>query len=228
MATRYFTDDSLRFLKNLNKNNRRDWFNENKHAYEIAVREPALNFIADMNDELKKISPHFLTVPKKMGGSLMRIYRDVRFGKDKRPYKTNIGIQFRHEVGKDVHAPGFYVHIEPGDCFIGVGIWRPDSAALGKIRERIAEQGTLWQTTINAKPFSKYFSLAGESLVNPPRGYSKAHPLIQDIKRKDFIAIAPFDEAVVTTARFKKMVCDRFAAAESYMQFLCNALEIRF
>ncbi len=228
MANHYFTKDSLTFLQNLNQNNRRDWFNENKHVYEATVREPALNFIADMNDDLKKISPHFLAVPKKMGGSLMRIYRDVRFGKDKRPYKTNLGIQFRHEVGKDVHAPGFYVHIEPGDCFIGVGIWRPDSTALGKIRERIAEQGTLWQTTINAKPFNKYFSLAGDALVNPPRGYSKEHPLIHDIKRKDFIAIAPFEEDIVTSAHFKKFVCDRFTAAESYMQFLCNALELRF
>lgn len=107
MANRYFTSNSLSFLRKLASNNNRDWFKENKTTYEETVRSPALQFITDMADELAMISPHFLAQPRKMRGSLMWVYRDVRFGKDKRPYKTNIGIQFRHEQGKDVHAPGF-------------------------------------------------------------------------------------------------------------------------
>ena len=133
MAHSYFTSDSINFLKKLAKNNDRDWFQDNKADYEDLIRSPALQFIDDMANQLAMLSPHFLAIPKKVGGSLMRVYRDTRFSKDKSPYKTNIGIQFRHEQGKDVHAPGFYFHVEPGDCFVGVGLWRPESKALNKI-----------------------------------------------------------------------------------------------
>ena len=158
----------------------------------------------------------------------MRIYRDVRFGKDKRPYKTNIGIQFRHELGKDVHAPGFYVHIEPGECFIGAGIWRPDSPALGKIRDRINEQGDKWLAATSGKTFKKRFRLAGESLVNAPRGYARDHPLVDELKRKDFIAIAAIDDKSILSTRFRKQVLDHFKAADSYMLYLCEALSLRY
>jgi len=228
MANQYFTEQSINFLSRLRQNNNRDWFNEHKLEYEDLIRTPALSFISDMTDELAMISPHFLAHPKKMGGSLMRIYRDVRFGKDKRPYKTNIGIQFRHEQGKDVHAPGFYVHIEPEDCFVGAGIWRPDSTALGKIRDAIIERDQYWLAAINDKKFKNKFELSGSSLVNAPRGYPKDHALIEDLKRKDFIAITAMEVDSITSPRFKKMVIDRFSAADAYMQFLCQALSLRY
>lgn len=228
MASRYFTKETLSFLRKLAKNNNRDWFTENKQHYEDMVRTPALNFIEDMADELPMLSPHFLAVPKKVGGSLMRVHRDVRFGKDKRPYKTNIGIQFRHEQGKDVHAPGFYLHIEPNECFVGVGIWRPDSTALGKIRDRISEKGKQWTAAINEKAFKRHFDLAGDTLVRPPRGYDKEHPLIEYLKRKDFIAITNLNDDSILTARLKKQVMDRYHAADSLMQFLCKALDLRY
>lgn len=228
MVNRYFTTSSLSFLRQLDRNNKRDWFETHKDEYEATVRGPALNFIRDMADELAAISPHFLAQPRKVGGSLMRIYRDVRFSKDKRPYKTNIGIQFRHEQGKDVHAPGFYVHIDPHECFVGVGIWRPDSPALGKIRDRIAEQPAKWQAAMSGKAFRQHYVLSGESLQRPPRGYAKDHPLIEDLKRKDFIAIAPIDEALVLSPRFRQQVLQHFKAADDYMQFLCQALALRY
>ena len=228
MANRYFTADSLSFLTKLAKNNNRVWFEKHKVDYEVMVRTPALQFITDMADELPLLSPHFLAQPKKVGGSLMRVYRDVRFGKDKRPYKTNIGIQFRHEQGKDVHAPGFYLHIEPKECFVGVGIWRPDATALGKIRDVIAEYPDKWHTAIGNKSFKRLFSISGESLKRPPRGYDKEHPLIEDLKRKDFIAIAPIEEKQILHPRFKKLIIDRFRATDDYMYFLCKALELRY
>jgi len=228
MANQYFTDNSMAFLRQLRKNNNRDWFNGHKAEYEDVIRTPALQFISDMTDELAKISPHFLAHPKKVGGSLMRIHRDVRFGKDKRPYKTNIGIQFRHEQGKDVHAPGFYVHIEPEECFVGVGIWRPDAGALGKIRDVIVERDKYWLAAINDKRFKNKYELNGQSLVNAPRGYPKDHALINDLKRKDFIALTALDESSIMSPHFKKMVVDRFSAADAYMQFLCQALMLRY
>jgi len=224
----YFTQKSFDFLSALSSNNNREWFNDHKQLYEDAVRSPALAFIADMSDELIMISPHFLAVRRKVGGSLMRIYRDVRFSKDKRPYKTNIGIQFRHELGKDVHAPGFYLHVEPEGCFVGAGIWRPDSTALGKIRDAIVEKGDAWTKASCDKAFKKKFEISGESLVNAPRGYDKEHPLISDLKRKDFIAICKISDKSVKSARIMRQVVEGFQVAAPYMQFLCKALNLKY
>lgn len=228
MSNPYFTTQGMSFLKKLEKNNNRDWFHENKSDYEDLIRTPALDFIDDMENDLAHLSPHFLAIAKKVGGSLMRVHRDVRFGRDKSPYKTNIGIQFRHEMGRDVHAPGFYVHIEPDDCFIGVGIWRPDSTALGKIRDAIIERDKHWLDAINVKAFKKNFELSGESLKTAPRGYDKAHPLIEDLRRKDFIAISRVEDKKVLSKNFKQHVIKRFTEAEPYMQFLCQALTLKY
>lgn len=227
-AAHYFSPATFSFLRNIAGHNNRDWFEQNKPDYEANVRGPALAFIEDMAPDLAIQSPHFLALPRKVGGSLMRIYRDVRFGKDKRPYKTNIGIQFRHERGKDVHAPGFYVHIEPGNCFVGVGIWRPDASALTNIRTRIVDQPDNWRKAISAKSFKKQFELQGESLIRPPRGFDPEHPLIDDLKRKDFIAVSSLTDEQVRGTSFKKIVLDRFQKADEYMHFLCKALELNY
>ena len=87
----------------------------------------------------------------------MRVHRDIRFSKDKRPYKTNVGIQFRHEAGKDVHAPGFYVHLEPGQCFLAAGLWHPESSALKAIRERIDADAAGFRKAQSGKAFQRDF-----------------------------------------------------------------------
>ena len=228
MANPYFTQDTFDFLSALAANNRREWFDEHKPDYEAKVRTPALNFIGDIATDLAMISPHFLALPRKAGGALMRVNRDIRFGHDKRPYKTNIGIQFRHEVGKDVHAPGFYLHIEPKDCFVGVGLWLPDADALGKIRDAIVDKGDAWVKVRDNKAFKKTFQLVGDSLTNAPRGYAKDHPLLQDLKRKDFIAISPLTDAAVRSKQFYTKVVEHYAMAAPFMRYLCKALELRF
>lgn len=227
-ANRYFSSDTLAFLRKLARHNQRDWFETHKSEYEELVRAPALQFITDVADDLAVISPHFLAQAKKVGGSLMRVQRDVRFSKDKQPYKTNIGIQFRHEQGKDVHAPGFYVHIAPNDCFVGVGLWRPDAPALGKIRDAIRDTPDKWRIAQSDKTYHKYYTVSGESLTRPPRGYDVNHPFIDDIKRKDFIAVSAMGDDAVISPQFKKQVLARFRAADAYMQFLCNALTLRY
>ena len=115
-ARRYFTIQTFRFLKDLKENNSRPWFHENKGRYEEHVKEPALRFIEDLDPLLQKVSPHFMATPR----SLFRIHRDTRFSKDKSPYKTHTGIQFRHEASKDAHAPGFYLHLQPGESWCPV------------------------------------------------------------------------------------------------------------
>ncbi|MGR8946645.1 MAG: DUF2461 domain-containing protein [Gammaproteobacteria bacterium] len=223
-----FPKTCMPFLKKLARNNNREWFNKNKQNYEESVREPALAFIEAMQPELEKISPHFRAIPKKVGGSLMRVYRDTRFAKDKTPYKTNIGIQFRHALGKDVHAPGYYLHIAPDGCFFGVGIWRPESKILNKIREFIADNPNAWQQAIKNNAFKKYFELHGESLIRPPRGYPADHPLIEDLKRKDFIAFSYFDANDIQQKNFPKIAGKTFAKATPLMSYLCMAVDANF
>ncbi len=223
-----FPETSLLFLEELAANNNREWFEENKARYEELIREPALDFIAAMAPRLARLSDQFIAAPKKTGGSLMRVYKDTRFSRDKTPYKTNIGIQFRHALGKDVHAPGYYLHIDPTECFVGVGLWHPESAPLASIRRRIAEQPAVWKKVRNQASFAEQFRLDGESLRRPPRGFDETTPGIEDIKRKDFIATCELSAADTHKADFPDLVATRFRTATPFMRFLCEAVEIPF
>ena len=218
----------LHFLGELSKHNNRTWFNANKQRYESDVREPALAFIEAMAPRLAKLSPHFRAEAKKVGGSLMRIHRDVRFSKDKRPYKTNVGIQFRHAAGSDVHAPGFYFHVEPDEVFLGVGIWHPDSESLGKIRKAIDKDPAGWKKAKGGKSFRDRYELAGDSLKRPPRGYDAEHPLIEDLKRKDFIAVQQIDHDDLFGAGVVAETMANYRAAKTFMAFLCKAVGVKF
>lgn len=150
----------------------------------------------------------------------MRVYRDTRLSKDKMPYKTNIGIQFLHELGKDVHAPGYYLHIEPEECFLGVGIWHPESKALGRIRNFIADNPIAWQEARDYSPFASHFSLVGDSLVRPPKRFNKDHPLLTDLKRKDFIALQSFAPSQVEEAHFVEWMVEQFKTAQPLISYL--------
>ena len=216
----------LPFLEELSANNNRDWFADNKARYEELVLDPALDFIAAMGPHLTKISNRFEAIPRRSGGSLMRVYRDTRFAKDKTPYKTNVGIQFRHVQARDIHAPGFYVHIEPHDVFVGVGSWRPDSPSLAKIRRRIADKPDLWRQVASTRKFKRHFEFVGDSLKRPPRGFDRDHPLIDVLKCKDFIAIKRLEEGDIESSQFFDSVVKRFRDGQPLMQFLCDALEV--
>ncbi len=223
-----FTADTVSFLEELSRNNNRDWFNEHKSRYEEQVLDPALRFIQQMQDPLHDIAPHFTAIPKRVGGSLMRVYRDTRFSKNKTPYKTNIGIQFRHEQAKDVHSPGYYVHIDPEQVFVGAGMWRPDSEPLAQIRRCIADKESEWTRASKDRSFRRHFQLGGESLVRPPRGFDKEHPMIEDLKRKDFIAVKNLEIADAVNPRFQGKVETAFRAATPYMEFLCKAVRVPY
>lgn len=223
-----FSKATIGFLDELAVNNNREWFEANKPRYESLVREPALEFIAAMGPVLEALAPHFRADPRKAGGSLMRVYRDTRFSRDKTPYKTNVGIQFRHELGKDVHAPGFYVHIASDECFLGVGCWHPDADALGRIRDFIAANPKKWFSVRDQKKFGAQWALAGDSLSRPPRGYAAEHPAMEDLRRKDFIALAPVSRAEATDPGLVALAGARFAVAAPFMKFLCEALNVQY
>lgn len=222
-----FSQETLSFLEELAAHNERSWFEANKTRYESLVRAPALDFIAAMAPELARFAPQFTADGRKVGGSLMRVFRDTRFSRDKTPYKTNIGIQFRHSLGKDVHAPGYYVHISPQECFLGVGCWHPEPVALARIRDRIAEKPLAWLSCRDDADFTAHWTLAGDSLSRPPKGYPSQHPALDDLKRKDFIGLSPLPPEAVT-GDLLTLASRQFAAAESLMEFLCEALGVPF
>ncbi|MDJ0812636.1 MAG: DUF2461 domain-containing protein [Woeseiaceae bacterium] len=224
----HFEPATLKFLGELAANNNREWFKENKARYEEQVLDVALRFIQSMQDPLHEFAPHFVAMPTRVGGSLMRVYRDTRFSKNKLPYKTNIGIQFRHELAKDVHAPGYYLHIAPGDVFLGVGMWRPDSDSLRRIRERIAAKPAEWRRAVEDKSFRRNFKLGGESLTRPPRGFDKDHECIADIKRKSFIAARNLPAEAPLGKGFQRTVESSFRNGEPLMRFLCKAVGVPF
>lgn len=228
MEFQQFEPTLFGFLEQLAVNNNRAWFQTNKQRYEHEVREPSLAFIRAFQPRLKRISPHFVASDRRGGGSLMRVYRDTRFARDAPPYKTNVGIQFRHEEGRDVHAPGFYVHIAPGECFLAVGLWRPDSASLGLIRQAIVDWPDRWRRARNDRPFRERFSPDGDSLKRPPRGFPADHRWIEDLKRTDFIGLEELEERDVLDGRYLDHVAASFTASRPFMRFLCHALHIPF
>jgi uncharacterized protein (TIGR02453 family) len=223
----HFSPELFRFLRDLKKNNDRAWFTDNRARYEEHVKDPLLAFIAEFQAPLRKISPHFVADPRGNGGSMFRIHRDTRFSKDKTPYKTQASAQFRHEKAKDVHAPGFYLHLEPGQVFVGAGIWRPDTASAGKIREAIADDPVRWRKIQSAKAFRETLELAGESLKRPPRGIDKDHPLIEDLKRKDFIVVRTLTEKDATDPAFLGTFAGVCRTAAPFVGFVTEALGLK-
>jgi uncharacterized protein (TIGR02453 family) len=228
MANRYFTKGTFDFLTDLEANNNRAWFTDNKARYESSIKEPALDFIEDFAAPLEKISKHFVADPSLQGGSLFRIHRDTRFSKDKTPYKTNTGLHFRHFMAKDAHAPGFYLHIQPGECFMGVGLWRPETKVAYAIREHIDENQAAWKKATRSKRFTDVYQLGGDSLVRPPKGFDDDHPLIDDLKRKDFIASTRLSQKTITSADFMQTYTDNCKRAAPLMKFLCDAVGVPF
>lgn len=222
--TPYFTRKTFQFLKDLAANNRRDWFAENKARYEDGVKLPALRFIQDFQDRLGRLSPHFHAGPR----SLFRIHRDTRFAKDKSPYKRHTGIHFRHELAGDVHAPGYYVHIEPGACFLGLGIWHPDGPSVRKIREAMVEDPAAWKKASRGKRFTATWEMSGDRLVRGPRGFDPEHPLAEDLKWKDFVAGRSVPQSFMTSPDLPDTLAKAFAAGSPFMAFLCRAVEVPF
>ncbi len=226
--TAHFHRSLFEFLTELRSNNNREWFLANKARYEADVRDPLLSFIADFGPKLRKISPHFRADPRPVGGSLFRIYRDTRFSPDKTPYKAAAAAQFRHAAGKDVHAPGFYLHLEPNNVFAGVGLWHPTGDALTNVRDAIVEQPQSWKKAVGGKSFRAHFEIGGDALQRPPRGYDPAHPLIEDIKRKDFVAFTHFSEAAACRPAFLGRFATAMQAAKPFMRFLTKAVDLPF
>ena len=221
-AEPHFTPRLFKFLRDLKRNNDRAWFQENKARYIADVQQPLLRFIADFATPLRKLAPAFDADPRPTGGSMFRIYRDTRFSKDKSPYKTHASAHFRHkQTSTDVHAPGFYFHLDPGECFIGGGLWLPEPPLLKKVRDAIADDADGWRKVRRAVK-----EIDGEGLTRPPQGYDPAHPFIDDLKRKSFFASVAFTDTEVTGADFLDRCADACRSVRPLMKFLTEAVDL--
>ena len=224
-----FTPKTFAFLKDLEKNNNKAWFQKNKARYEDDLLEPMLGFIRAMAPRLDKISPHIRASDKKVGGALMRIYRDVRFSKDKSPYNTFLAARFGHEAGKSAGGVGFYFRVTATDCGLGTGIWQPETALAHKIRTHISKHPKAWKTATTGKAFRDTFgALAGESLKRPPKGFDPEHVHIEDLKRKDFVAFTEWKPAQAKKADIDAQVAKAYRASSKLVAFLCDAMGLPF
>jgi uncharacterized protein (TIGR02453 family) len=229
--TRYFEPAVFSFLRELEANNEKTWWEANKDRYIEVIREPALEFINDFGARIQEISPHFLADSRTVGGSLMRPHRDMRFSRDKTPYKTNVGIQFRHEQGKDVHAPGFYLHLEPRACFAGIGLWRPEAKVARHIRQTIYDDPQGWRRASKSKSFTGVWSLTRDEddyLKRIPKELGGDHPYPDDLRMKSFIASTRLTQAQVTSGSFANDLSRMYRAAGPFTAFLCRAVGLRF
>jgi uncharacterized protein (TIGR02453 family) len=217
----HFSPAFFDFFRDLAKHNEREWFQANKKRYERVVQEPALRFIRDAATRLRSMAPHVVADPRPSGGSLARIYRDIRFSPDKSPYKTHVAVHFWHAKRRSgEHAsPGLYVYLEPGGSFAGAGIWHPDAPTLKKIRDRIAAEPEEWRVVR-----TKGLSIEGDSLKKMPPGYDPASEFAVDLRRKDYLNTVAFRDSVVTSEGF----LDEFLAAVRTMdplnRFLARSL----
>lgn len=227
------------FFRDLRENNEKTWFEANRARYEEDVLEPCKAFVLAFRPHLREISPHFQAEPRVQGGSLFRIHANLRFNPDRPPYKEQTGVQFRHAAGRDVHAPGFYLHLEPegrgphhglssGGCFAGAGSWRPERDALTAIRDAIVADPDGWTAATRTPPFAGVMELGGDALKLGPVGYDRDHPLIEDIKRKEFVASSPLTETEVVADGFVEGFAGRCRAAAPFVGWLCGAVGAPF
>jgi uncharacterized protein (TIGR02453 family) len=228
MARRYFTPRFFEFFEELSRNNNRDWFLPNKPRYEAEVREPMLAFIADFAPRLRKISACYVADPRASGGSMMRIYRNLRFSRDKTPYHTNASAAFGHRDAARFDSPSFYLSLSPAEAFAGVGVWHPQAESVAKIRDAIVAHPSKWKAAVGDRKFKARFDLAGDMLSRPPKGYDPAHALIDDLKRKDFIGATQFTRQEVCSAEFLDLFSRACMSAAPFMKFLTEAIGLKW
>jgi len=221
-----FSSETFDFLQDLELFNERAWFKANQDRYERHVREPMLALIDALEAPLhERFSTRITCDNRKVGGSMFRIQRDTRFANDKSPYKTNAGAFLRHEAGREVAAPGLYLHLEAGNSICGMGIYHPPSDVLRRLREAVVEDPDGW---LEARSMvgPRSWAFAGESLSRAPRGFPADHPLIDDLRRTSFAVRRPLTERQVCSPRLVTMLVERAVETRPLWSWLCRALAL--
>jgi uncharacterized protein (TIGR02453 family) len=167
--TAYFGRQLFEFFRDLKAHNDREWFLANRERYEAQVRDPFLRLLVDLMPGMAKINPKIIIDPRPTRGSMLRINRDIRFSKDKSPYKTAVAAHFWYAKGREGAMPGYYLHISPEHSMLGTGIWQPDPQGLRQIREAIVANPKRWQKASSGLNAGSGCSMVGESLRCAPR-----------------------------------------------------------
>ena len=206
--------ETLNFFKEIAVNNNKPWFEKNKARYE-AARENYLEFIAELLPHIRKIEPIYEKDLKKYAS---RIYRDVRFSKDKSPYKNNIS-GLIERAAEDKKCP-LYIHIQPGASFIGGGVWQPEPDLLSRVRQEIDYNGSEFNKIIKKKSFVTLFGkVKGESLVRPPKGYEADNPNIDLLKLKQYTIGRDFTDKVVCSKELVGEIVTCYKEALPFFHF---------
>jgi uncharacterized protein (TIGR02453 family) len=215
---------TFKFLKDLKKNNNKPWFEKNKPLY-LEAKGDMDQFVQRVIDGLGKIDAGILTLQPK--DCQYRIYRDVRFSKDKTPYKSHMGAYF-NKGGKKSPTAGYYFHCEPGNNMVGGGLWMPLAPELNKVRQEIDYNFAEWKKILATRPFKKFYpeSLETEgSLSRPPKGYDDGNPAIGYLKMKSFIVTRTLTDAEMQSKSAVKEVLRSFEAMKDFISFLNRSLE---
>ncbi|MGB0167519.1 MAG: DUF2461 domain-containing protein [Luteibaculum sp.] len=219
-----YLQNCFQFLSDLNQNNNRDWFTANKNRYV----EAKLEFEAFVQELILSIAEWDSTVlPLQAKDCVFRIYRDVRFSKDKRPYKTNFGAHISAATKKsEVHShAGYYIHLQPGNTFLGGGAYQPHPDWLKAIREEISQNANELREIISDKVFKQYFGeMEGEQLKTAPRDYPKDHPEIELLRYKSFLAMHQVPDKSALSPDFLEHCNAVFKALKPFDNFLNNSL----
>jgi len=213
---------TLDFLKKLSRNNNRDWFEKNKTQY-LEIKDEFESFVTDVLHEMINFDEALAGLnPKKL---IFRIYRDVRFSKDKTPYKTNISAGISPE-GKGMGLPGYYFQVEPNNSFVAAGMYHPSPENLVKIRQEIDYSGTRLDSVLKEKQFKKIYGTLWDEdkLKTTPKGYDAEHPHIEYLKLKSFIVTHSFTDAQVLDKKFQKNLLASMAVSKPLNDFLREGL----
>lgn len=213
---------TLKFIKDLKKNNNKPWFDANRKRYEDAKAD-YVGFIETLIGSIAKFDPAVASLKAK--DCIFRINRDIRFSKDKSPYKTNMGA-YINPGGKKVNTPGYYFHCEPGQNFAAGGLYIPDPAVLAKVRQEIDYNYDEWEKILSNKSFKKYFDKVDgiEVLSRPPKGYTDDNPAIGFLKMKSYIVSRPLTDAQLTDKSLVKEVAKTFETMKPMIDFLTHAM----
>lgn len=225
----HITDETFAFLFELDVHNSRTWMDANRDRYEEHCKQALYGFVEAVAAPLHaRVSTHLQAIPRIQGGSVFQIHRDTRFSDDKTPYKRNAGCYFSHDLGgKGVSAPGLYLHLEPGNCFTGGGVYRPPTTDLNKVRDKIVGHRSSWSRVRNQVEADGW-TLGGDQLKTSPRGYDADDTMIEDLRRTSFVLSRPFDEATATRDDFVDVFVGWAEEQAPFLRYLCRALDLPF